>query len=172
MDVQDLRWHQPKLARRELWLDVELATEALEELVLHRWVDVGGDQFLELRRCCCAELQHSLAPGAGGPDLDVEPVGLAQVGGQPVTGTWAHRLHADLDPAAAALGPLLNPLGPDGEAAVVHVPDREREWGERLQVLPAEMLLAITEVDSVAQLRQFRKRGDISENGTLRIGRP
>ena len=26
--------------------------------------------------------------------------------------------------------------------------------------------------DDLVQLRQFRKRGDISENGTLRIGRP
>src|SRR6266851_7736404 len=170
MDVQDPRGHQPKLGRRELRLDVELATKTLKELVLHRRVDVGSDEFLELRRRRCAELQDSLAPGASHPDLDVEPVSIAQVGGQPITGTWAHRLHADLDPAAAASGPLLNALGPDSEPAIIHVPDREGERGERLQVFPAEVILAIAEVDSVMQLRQFRKRGDISENGTLSVG--
>src|ERR1022692_2837539 len=121
MDVQDLRRHQPKRTRRELRLDVELATETLKELVLHRRVDVRSDKFLEPRRRRRAELQDSLAPGASRPDLDVEPVSIAQVGGQPITGTWAHRLHADLDPAAPALGPLLEALRPDSETAIVHV---------------------------------------------------
>src|ERR1022692_1059394 len=145
VDVQDPCGHQPKLGRRELRLDVELATETLKELVLHRRVDVGSNEFLELRRRRRAELQDSLAPGASRPDLDVEPVSIAEVGGQPITGTWAHRLHADLDPAAPALGPLLEALRPDSETAIVHVPDREGERGERLQVFPTEVLLAITE---------------------------
>src|ERR1700676_1793858 len=119
MDVQDPRGHQPKLGRRELRLDVELATETLEELVLHRRVDVGSHEFLELRRRRRTELQDSLAPGASRPDLDVEPVSIAQEGVEPITGTWAPRLHADLDPAAAASGPLLETLRPDSETAVI-----------------------------------------------------
>jgi hypothetical protein len=32
-------------------------------------------------------------------------------------------------------------------AAVVHVPDGERQRGERLEVVPGKVLLAVTEVD-------------------------
>jgi hypothetical protein len=35
------------------------------------------------------------------------------------------RLDADIRPAASALRSLLEPLGADGEAGIVHVPDRQ-----------------------------------------------
>ena len=56
--------------------------------------------------------------------LDVEVVRVAQVLDHAIASADAHRIDTDLDPSTATLSALLHALGPHGEAAIVHVPDR------------------------------------------------
>src|ERR1700691_3282598 len=133
---------------------------------------IRRDELLELFRRRRAELKHAYLPRPALLELDVQPVRVPQVTREAITGTRAHRLDADLDPAGAPGGALLDTLRADGEAAVVHVPDRQPQRREALEVVPGKMLLAVAEIDGLVQFTQLRKRSEIGENGTLGVYRP
>src|SRR5207253_10974906 len=82
---------------------------------------------------------------------------------------WLHGLDADLGPPTAVLRSLLEPLGPDREGAVVHVPDRQRQRRELLQVVLAENLLTV-DIDRLAELSQLGQGREVTEDGTLCVG--
>ena len=88
---------------------------------------------------------------------------VAQVTAQPLARPFGHRLDADLDTTATTFGALLQPLGPHGETAIVHVPDGKGQRGQRLQVVLGEELLAVAEVHRTLQLAEFRQRGEVDE---------
>src|SRR5215831_6326759 len=135
-------------------------------------MDIRSYKFLEFFRTCPCERQIAHPPRSALGELHVHVMRVSQVLHKPLACPWAHRLNADLDPAGVAPGPFLHTLGPEGEAPVIEIPDRERQRCESLEILPAEVLLAVTEVDGIAQFRQFRERMDIREHGALSVGGP
>jgi len=85
-------------------------------------------------------------------------------------GALAHRLNADLDPPAAALGALLEALERSVKepSSMYHT---ARASGERLEVVPAQVLLTVAEVDRPAQLVQLRQRGEVGEDRAPAVDR-
>src|SRR5699024_1962935 len=75
----------------------------------------------------------------------------------------AEGLHADLDPRTSLPGACRHALGAHSERPVVHVPDRERERRQRLEILLGQHLLAIAEIDRASQLVQLRQRSEVHE---------
>src|SRR4051812_36728002 len=88
-------------------------------------------------------------------------MGVAQVVDQTNASAIVHGIYADLDATRAAFRSRLQSLGTHTEATVIHVPDRQRQRRERLEVLLAQMLLAVTEVDRLPQLVQFSERSHV-----------
>jgi hypothetical protein len=150
LNVQNARRHQPLGLRHKPWLDRELAAEPGQQLVAHRRMNIRGDELLELLRRGSGEPDGAHLPGSLGDELDIQLVSVAQIPDEALTRTGGHGLDDDLDPAGAPGGSRLNALGADGEAAVVHEPDRQRQRRQALQVLPAEVLLPVSEVHGLA----------------------
>src|SRR5687767_11777547 len=74
----------------------------------------------------------------------------------------AHGLDADSDAAAVLV------LAAEVEAAIVHVPEREPEWCDRVEILPAELLHAEA-IDLAARLVELRQRRAVPEDVGLLV---
>src|SRR5690606_35850138 len=113
------------------------------------------------------QLVDGLLAGPAQAEPSLDAVLVAQVVDQAQLGGLAHRLDAELDPAAAT-DPLLQACAPNSEAAVVHVPDRERQGVEGLEEVLTEVLLPITPVDRLPDLTQLGQRGQVDVDRTVR----
>ena len=163
VDIEDSRRHQPLAGLHELRCHSAESAEPRKQLVFHRRGHVRGHDLLELRRGCCGEHQNGLTPRSRVTQSDVQTVDISQVVTQALAGARAHCFHTDLDPAAAALGALLKPLGPHRESAVIHVPDSQRQRRQRLEIVLGQDFLAVPEIDGAAQLAQLGQRGEVGE---------
>ncbi len=154
-DGRDRHGHQLVVHRREDRFDGEAAPEPGQQLVVHRRVDEGCDQGMELGRLVLGKLQHRHPRPFDQPRPDVPGVG--QVGDETVARSDLQRLDADLRTPTAFSGALLKAPGPESEAAVVHVPDGQRQRRQPLEVVVAEHLLA-AHVDRLAKFSQLGLR--------------
>src|ERR1700730_10075063 len=134
-------------------------------------MNIRRDELLERFRRRVTESKHALLHCPAVLELDVQPVRVSEITHEAIPGTRAHRLDADLDPACAPGGPLLETLRAEGEATVVHVPDRQRQRREALEVVPAKRRLTITEIHSLAQLRELGQRCEVGKDCALSIRR-
>ena len=116
-----------------------------------------------------AEHHDRLAGGTGLAQPTVDPPGVGEVLEKALTGGRLQGLHTDLDATTPVPGPLLKTGRPLGVAGVIHVPDSQRQGGERLEVLLAQHLLP-AEVGGLAQLGQLRQGSEVIEDGPLGVG--
>ena len=130
---------------------------------------IRSDELLELFRRRGAELKNAHLPRPAVQELDLQSVRVPEVTREAFPGTRAHRLDADLDPARASRGPLLDALRTEGEVTVIHVPDRQCQGREALEVVPAEVLLTITEIDGLVQFTQLRKRVKLAKTAPFAL---
>src|SRR5215210_6334524 len=79
VNVQNAGWDGPQLRRDELRLHIELASEAWQQLVVHRRVHVRSDELMQTSRRSGSELQHRLLEGSVRDDLAVQAVSAGEV---------------------------------------------------------------------------------------------
>ena len=153
----------------ELGLDREPAAEPLEQLVLHRRVHV---------RARSARAASPSRPwGTSGPPSARAPQRSSGCRSNVPARCSTSRSREPSLIASTQISdrPLpsrvrsCTPLARTLERAVVHVPDRQRQRRQRLEVVPRQVLLAVAQVDRLTQLGQLGQRGEVDERRALGV---